>query len=278
MTTGYIKEYRCIINWEWYTDYKTAHLFRHCLLKANYEPKKWRGRNIEVGQFITSLAHLAKETGLSVRQVRTALEKLKSTNELTSETTSQYSIITIKNWDKYQANDKQVDKQMTSERQTNDKRATTTKERKEIKEYKEIKKDIVCNLDFEKCFKIYFENCKSLTPLSYERRSRNILDELNSFLNEIEYDFDYFLALCQQANSLKTIVDRKIDFRSMIRNHIGIMNGKYKTQEQVINETVKKRAEISIIETKKRNDEVQSFKSDPMTESFKNLGKTLRSM
>lgn len=271
---GFIKLHRKLLAWEWYSDVNVRVLFLHCLLRANHKPEKWLGVNLEIGQFATSIGHLAKECGLSEQQTRTALNKLKSTSEITCTSTSRYSIITINNWKSYQTNNTPNNKQITNEQQTNNNR----QEYKESKEYKEKKKDIVCNLDFEKCFKIYFENCKNLTPLSYERRSRNILDELNSFLNEIEYDFDYFLALCQQANSLKTIVDRKIDFRSMIRNHIGIMNGKYKTTEQIVDEIIKKRAEVSVIETKKRNDEVQSFKSDPMTESFKNLGKTLRSM
>lgn len=89
------------------------------------------------------------------------------------------------------------------------------------------KKDISCNLDFEKCFEIYKENCKNLLPLCFERRSKAILDELNQFLIEIDYNFDYFLNLCKKADSLKKIVDNKIDFRSMIKCHIGITNGKY---------------------------------------------------
>lgn len=125
MTQGFITLHRKMIEWEWFTDINTSHLFMYCLLKANHENKKWRGINIDRGSFITSLEHISKDTGLSVRQVRTALEKLKSTGELTSKTTSQYSIISIKNYNLYQDYDKQVDKRMTNERQTNDKRATT---------------------------------------------------------------------------------------------------------------------------------------------------------
>lgn len=236
---GYVKEYRSIMEWEWYTDYKTAHLFRHCILKANYEPKKWRGIDIRVGQFVTSLAHLAKETGLSVRQVRTCLDKLKSTSELTSEGHTQYSIITVKNWEKFQANDKQLDKQMTNERQTNDKRMTTTKEREEYKESKEKKNiDIFCNIDFEKCFKMYSEQCSNLIPLSFEKRSKSILEELRNFLDEIDYNFSYFLNLCKKANSLEKIVKKRIDFRSMIRNHIGIMNGKYEENNSDVSNVI----------------------------------------
>ena len=97
----------------------------------------------------------------------------------------------------------------------------------EKEQYKEKEKDIICNLDFEKCFKIYSENCTNLIPLSFERRAKNILEELREFLVEIDYDFSYFLNLCKKANSLEKIVNSKIDFRSMIRNHIGIINGKY---------------------------------------------------
>ena len=141
---GYVKIFRQIENWEWYTDINVFKLFMHCLIKANHKENKWRGIVIPKGSFITSYENLAFETGLTVRQVRTALDKLKSTNELTHKGQSQYSIITVNNWDNFQQDDKQNDKQMTSERQTNDKRATTNnteKNDKHDKNDKEIKKE-----------------------------------------------------------------------------------------------------------------------------------------
>lgn len=231
MKEGFIKLFRQLLNWEWYTDIPVKVLFLHFLLKANHRLGKWRGVEIYSGQFVTSIDHLAKETGLTVRQVRTALNKLKTTSEVTIKTTSRYSLISINNWDKWQTNDKQFDKQATNKRQTNDKQATTNKNEKNDKNEKNEKEKknigLVCNLDFEKCFKFYSENCKNLLPLNYERRSRAILEELNQFLTEIDYDFEYFAKLCKTANELEKIVENKIDFRSMIRNHIGIMNGKY---------------------------------------------------
>ena len=122
---GFIVLHRQMLEWEWFNDINTCHLFLYCLLRANHEPKKWRGININRGSFITSLEHLSNDTGLTVSQVRTALNKLKSTGELTNETTSQYSIISIKNYNKYQDYDKQNDKRITSKQQTNDKRMTT---------------------------------------------------------------------------------------------------------------------------------------------------------
>lgn len=221
---GFIKLHRKLLAWEWYSDINVRVLFLHCLLRANHKPERFLGTLIGKGQFATSLDHLAKECSLTVRQTRTALSKLKSTGELTSKTTSRFSIITINNWDKWQVNDTQNDKQATSERQAND-------NKQEYKEYKEIKEkkniDIFCNVDFEKCFKIYSETCSKLVPLRFEKRSRAILEELNNFLIEIDYDFSYFLNLCQKANELEKIVDSRIDFKMLIKNHIGIMNGKY---------------------------------------------------
>lgn len=100
-------------------------------------------------------------------------------------------------------------------------------EEKEKGKEKKKKTDIFCNPDFEKCYEIYRENCENLIPLSRERHNRAILEELRGFLDETDYDFGYFLNLCKRANLLKKIVNTRIDFRSMVRNHIGIMNGKY---------------------------------------------------
>ena len=135
---GFIKLWRSFIKWEWYDDINTKTLFLHCLLKANWEDKRWHGHLIEKGSFVTSLSKLSKETKLSVRQVRTSLDKLKMTGELTKETTENFTIITVNNWASYQGYDTLNDKPMTRQRQGDDKAMTTTKEYKERKENKEI--------------------------------------------------------------------------------------------------------------------------------------------
>ncbi|NLC96187.1 MAG: hypothetical protein GX675_01255 [Erysipelotrichaceae bacterium] len=139
---SYVKLYRKLEKWEWYLDVYTTKLFIHCLIKANWEDKKWKGIVIKRGQFVTSLSSLAKESGLSIRNVRTSLKRLESTQEVTKLTTSKYTIITVLNYGEYQTNDKVSDKQVTNKRQTNDKQVTTTKEYKEYKELKEDKEYI----------------------------------------------------------------------------------------------------------------------------------------
>lgn len=87
--------------------------------------------------------------------------------------------------------------------------------------------DIYCNKDFEKIFKIYNDNCNNLTPIIFERRNKVVLEKLRDFLEEINYDFDYFKKVCIKANKLKVICNTKIDFKMVLNNHSGIMVGKY---------------------------------------------------
>lgn len=133
---GFIKIYRKMLEWEWYTDVNTKILFLHCLLKANFRTKKFQKNTVKRGSFVTSISHLSEETGLSIRQTRTALEHLISTGELTSKSSSKNRIITVVNYDKFQDSDKQNDRQTTNKRQTKrqatDKRPTTVEERKNV--------------------------------------------------------------------------------------------------------------------------------------------------
>lgn len=124
--TGFISLWRCVTDWEWYTDVNTFKLFIHCLLKANFKDKSWQGIRIERGSFITSLDNLAFETGLSKMQVRTAIKKLKLTHEITHKTTSHYSIITVNNYNSYQPNNTQVNTQITYKQHTSNTQVTLT--------------------------------------------------------------------------------------------------------------------------------------------------------
>lgn len=137
MNDTYIKLYRKITDWEWYTDINTKVLFIHILLRASATGRRFRGEEVPIGSFTTSIEILASETGLSARQVRTALDKLKKTGEITVKTTNQFTQILVIKWGDYQSFVELNDKRMTNERQTDDKRMTTIKESKESKESKE---------------------------------------------------------------------------------------------------------------------------------------------
>lgn len=124
LENGFIVLHRKIVNWEWYKDPATRIVFEHLILTANYEEKRFKGEAIHRGQRVASYGTLAKETGLSVRNVRTAIRHLISTNEVTSKATNKYSVFTIVNYDMYQDNRQASDKQVTSNRQTTDNNET----------------------------------------------------------------------------------------------------------------------------------------------------------
>lgn len=123
ISKGYLRLFRQMLEWEWYDNPNTKAIFIHCLLKANDKAKDWRDLKIKRGQFVTSLEKLATANGLTVRQTRTALKNLQMTQEIDIQTTSRYSIITVKNYNLYQANDKV--KRQANDIQTSCKMTTT---------------------------------------------------------------------------------------------------------------------------------------------------------
>lgn len=122
---GFIGLYRSILNWDWYSDMKTFKLFVHLLLTVNYLPGSWRGRNIDVGQRVTSYSKLAQELGLSIQEIRTCLKHLQSTGEITCETTSQYTVITVKNFVAFQSGTHEKLAQRHTSKQSKNKRSTS---------------------------------------------------------------------------------------------------------------------------------------------------------
>jgi ABC-type antimicrobial peptide transport system permease subunit len=126
---GHIRIYRKIIDWEWYSDNPTRSLFLHLIFKANWKEKNWKGITIERGQILTGRKILALELNLSEMQIRTALNNLKSTSEITIKVTNKYSLITVNNYFKFQYNnqqDNQQDNQQITNKQPTDNQQTTT--------------------------------------------------------------------------------------------------------------------------------------------------------
>jgi len=159
--TGWIKIHRNLLQWEWYDDLNVRVLFLHLLLTVNYEDKKWRGLSIKKGSRITGREQLSSETGISVRNVRTAIKKLEMTKELTIKKDPKGSMFTVVNWSKYQSSDQQndhhTDQTPTSERPATDQQVTTTKETKEYKEDNSImpKPSVSDKIDFSKLLEFF---------------------------------------------------------------------------------------------------------------------------
>lgn len=98
----YIMIDRNILKWRWYQNPNTMRLFVHLLLKANIRDNDFERITVHRGELVTSYASLSTELGLSVQSIRTALEHLKSTGEVTSKNYAKYQVISILEYDKYQ--------------------------------------------------------------------------------------------------------------------------------------------------------------------------------
>lgn len=135
--TGYLKLYRSMTTWEWYKDTNTKIVFLHLLLNANWEPSRYMGHDVPKGGLVVGRKKLAEELGISEQTVRTALEHLKSTNEITIKSTNKFSIVTIVNWDKFQGCEEEITNKVTNE--TTNSQPTTNQQLTTEEEYKNIR-------------------------------------------------------------------------------------------------------------------------------------------
>ncbi|MFQ7095468.1 MAG: hypothetical protein ACLUGC_10485 [Ruminococcus callidus] len=131
LENGHIKLHRRMTKWRWYRDGNTMRLFLHLILTANWEDCDFETITVHRGQRVASRRTLAEEIGMSEREVRTAINHLISTNEVTSVSTSKYTVFTVINYDAYQT--------ATSDRPASDQQATS--KRPQLKKDKKEKKD-----------------------------------------------------------------------------------------------------------------------------------------
>ena len=122
-SNGYIKLHRKLLDWGWYKDQNTMAVFLHLLLTANFAESEYMGMKILPGQVVIGRKSLAKTLGMSEQNVRTALNHLKSTNEITIKVTNKFSVVTIVKWALYQVDDGKVTNKPTN-KPTNDQPAT----------------------------------------------------------------------------------------------------------------------------------------------------------
>jgi hypothetical protein len=113
---GYIKIHRQVIENGWLKIHSLWILWSYLLLKASHTTHSQKvsvKRNsgtiteevlLKPGQLIFGRKKAAEDTRLSEQNIRTALKHLKCLKNITVKSTSNYSIITIVNWEHYQTN------------------------------------------------------------------------------------------------------------------------------------------------------------------------------
>ena len=99
---SYIKLDRRIMSWGWYKDNNAKALWLHLLISAYWDDDEYRGETIPAGSFPTSLQELSDQTGMTIKQVRNCLEKLKRTGEIQTDRRRYGIIVRIAKWEEYQ--------------------------------------------------------------------------------------------------------------------------------------------------------------------------------
>lgn len=175
----WVKLSRKITDWEWYTDSVVLRVFVHLLIIANWQPKKWKGEMIDVGEAVIGRKALAEALELSEQQVRTALDKLENSKTISRRTTNKYTIVKVLKYCTYQGLDDEEqptnNQQITNNQPTNNQQITTPKEVKTLRSI-ESKNDISSCYDarIKKIIKLYEQNIGVLSPV--------VVDELQDIL------------------------------------------------------------------------------------------------
>ena len=163
---GYIKMYRKLRDWRWYGVPAVKDTFIELLLTAKFEDGAFKGVEIKRGQAVFSYDGLSQKLGLSVKQIRNAIQKLRQTGEIEYVTNRHISIATIINYDEYH-DDERADKGQTKGRQRADK-GQTKGNIQECKEGEERMKNIKKK---SKLGSVYATETASFDVNKYERES-----------------------------------------------------------------------------------------------------------
>lgn len=115
---GFVQLSDDLTSWEWFDDKNTVYVYLWLMLRAAWCSARYHGIELERGQVITTYPEISEKCGVTIRQARTILDRLKTTGKATVKTTSKFSIITMLEYDCNGKSDSLNDNQMTDKRQT----------------------------------------------------------------------------------------------------------------------------------------------------------------
>ena len=98
----WIKLPRSFQNWRWYKESNMVHLYLYLVMNANLLSENYFDINIKRGEIMISLSRLSTDTNLSIKTLRTCLDRLKRTHEIEYRNLNHGRIIIIVNYDMFQ--------------------------------------------------------------------------------------------------------------------------------------------------------------------------------
>ena len=184
---SYIKLDKKITDWGWFTDGNVLKVWIYLLVNAQYKPTTFKGIELDRGQIVVGRKKLAEKLGMTEQSIRTCLNRLKSTNEITIKSTNKYSVITIVKYAFYQDgddDDNQQINQVLNQQVTN--KQPTTNHSKRSKEVKKEKNSVYIGRSerFIKAFKDFEEmRSKKKKPMT-DRAKELIIKDLENLTKD----------------------------------------------------------------------------------------------
>ena len=162
----------------------------YLLLNASHTeyPVLFKGKKImlQPGQLITGRKSIASTLCISESKVRRILDLFEIDQQIERQKSNKNSLVSIRNWDKYQIFDQQNDQQPTNNRPTTDQQPTTNKKIKNIKKVKEDKEIIYSDSpELNEAIISFIDYRKSIKKPMTDRAVTLLLGKLNKLSNSI---------------------------------------------------------------------------------------------
>jgi len=181
---GWLKLYRVLIQkpiWKQSTPEQKAILITLlCMVNHEEQEWEWQGRKYicKPGQVITSLEKIAKEAGkgITLKNVRTAIDRFQKYGFLANESTNKNRLITITNWELYQSGDDEQASKRASNGQATGKQRATNKNNKNDKN------------NINNIYNVIFEHWNSKKIIVHKKLTDKIKRKISGALNTYSPD------------------------------------------------------------------------------------------
>lgn len=204
----WIKMYKKLKDWEWFTDINVTYLWIYLLLTASDEDKRWQGMVVRKGQMVTSVSKLASATGLTDKQIRRCIGCLERTGEIVVERANKWSIITICKYDDYQVSDNQEGQaEVTQNAEPRGRQRATSKDIKILDIKERVSKDTLKKSEddlIDQCIAIWNKTCTrcpAIRPkLFSERRKTSLLLRLKD-MGKVGVPLEVYKLVCDKISA-----------------------------------------------------------------------------
>ena len=280
----WIKLYRKICDWGWYHEPNMVHLYVYFMLKAKLVINN--DSRSEAWQLNSTLRLLTKATGISEKSIRTCLARLQRTGEISylPGVAHKQSVITLCNYDSYQAAKISTNKVLTQERHNNIE-SVSEHNNSQISAQKE--RDITrCNYDSYQATKnstntvLTQEQHSSNTVLTQEQHSSNtalttLKEYKNKRIKEIknidddiahvrEGDFVEVLEVTEVEKENEQKKSNKENFADLVKSETTWLTAIQKKYKLLTSEAVKNKVDEFEIELvcrgKDKHEDMKDFK------------------